>query len=159
MDCVLKPDSDPTVKCFLRVWLCKWTGKISYHVFMHPEEWRGISLWYGTPMHIRCGQFKFPSLVAGGGEYFSWGLVESPEEVGFDLVSGDHDPVARVDWDAALPELVRDELMRDEQLLAAWKRQPVETIREQINVVRRARKASVQMDRQLALIAELRALA
>jgi hypothetical protein len=156
---MLRLESDYVARCDLRVWQDKISGRRSLHVSMHPKEWKHVSLWYGTPMSVRCHGFEFPSLVCSCSEFYRWGSVDSAVAERTSLPFGDFEAEAEVIWEEAIPELVLDELQKDPRLRELWQRQPLPTVLNQINRVRRAKNTSVKVERQLQLIKELRSLA
>jgi len=158
MKSVLAPFDDPIVKVhYLRLWRNE-----TVVVFLYRKDWSRISVREGLPMLVEfCGK-EFPTEILGTGEHHPFGRPSDGTKPSSFPVDGDQDYVdeatARIDWDNAIPSFLRDSILGDPVLLKAWQSLICAEMRDQINFIKSARKPSSQMDRQLAVIAKLRAL-
>ena len=142
------PADDPVIQCEVRL----WEGK-SVTVFVHPREWKRVAINLGVPMVISSCGITFTCMVANAGEHFRLGMVESvtPQDFGV-ATHGDYAATARIDWAAAIPELLRMGLDGSPHLLAAWRSLSCQEMRAHISYVFRARRPGVVAERQLAIL-------
>ena len=149
------PIDDEPIDCQVRL----WQGS-SVHVFVHPKYRKFCGLFDGTPLQVELAGRQFECTLRWGGEFYASGQPNDIKPSFFGLDDhGDYDAMASVDWDAALPDQVFEALKRDPGLADVWRTQTCSVIRDWLNVIARARKASSRMERELQLIGKLRALA
>jgi len=147
------PADDPVIPCEVRLWEAR-----SVIVFVHPREWKKVSINMGVPMVISSCGITFTCLVASCGEHFRIGHVESvsPKDFGVPM-HGDYSGTARIDWPSAIPDLLRSGLDNSSPLLTAWKSLSSQEMRTHLSFILRARRPGVIAERQLALLRSLSA--
>ena len=102
-----------------------------------------------------CGLI-FTSVVMDAQEHFRIGMVDSVRPQDFGVPThGDYPGTARIDWPAAMPELVRMGLDNSTDLLAAWRSLSCQEMRTHISFTRRASRPGVIAERQLAILRSL----
>jgi len=143
----LSPLDDRSVECIVRM----WGEQVS--VLMHPSDWKLVSLYGGTPMRINCRGVTFPCRVRNVGEHYLGGKVEGLTPKDFDArPCDDHWGTAWIDWQAAIPDLVREGLEGAPELLAAWQRLSLGEMRGRLSDVYRARSPGARLERQVGLL-------
>jgi hypothetical protein len=147
----LSPIDDPVVQCEVRLW---FDQRVT--VFVNPRNWRQISITGRMPLLISSCGVTFSCVVASCGEHHRSG---SPKDIGSDDFGvetlGDYPGLARIDWPAALPDLLLARLEESPELLATWQTLSCQEMRTRLSFVLRARNPGTVAARQLALLRRL----
>jgi len=147
------PSDDPLIPCEMRL----WHGE-SVTVFVHPREWKKVSMIRLVPMVISSCGVTFTSQVMECSEHFRIAMVDSVTPRDFDVPThGDYAAEARIDWPLAIPDLLRSGLDASPELLAAWKSLSCDEMRTHIKFILRAHRPGVIAERQLAVLHSLSA--
>lgn len=145
------PISDPSIPCEVRLWQHE-----TVVVFVHPRDWKTVSIVGGVSMIIvSCGT-TFPCKIFSGGEYFKIGLPKQIHPEQFDVYGhGDYPGIARVDWPTAIPDLLKQKLLESDQLLESWRTLTHVEMRTQLSFINRARNTNSITERQLVVVSKL----
>lgn len=181
----LAPIDDPVVPCQVRLWRARTYENLSAEewfaagstlkaaeqlasidmsnlvsgdavaVFVHPNERKRVGFFDGIHLKVHFDAKTFESTVMFGGMFYACGLVSDISRSTFDLPDGDYDATASVNWELQIPECVAEGLRANPGRLETWRMLPIEMIREELNVIARARKASSRLEREMALLSKL----
>ena len=145
------PEDDPVIPCEVRLWYGK-----DIVVFVHPSEWKKVSITGGTPMVVSFHDVTFPCRISGGAEFYSFGTPKTVVPSDFGVPThGDYPATARIDWPLAIPDILRTGLEQTSELAAGWQSLPCQEIRKQLSTIFRARRPDEIANRQLALLRQL----
>jgi len=145
------PSDDTIIPCEVRLWQAR-----SVTVFVHPREWKKVSIIMGVPMVVSSCGITFTCMVADCGEHYRMGMVDSVSPQDFGVPThGDYPATARIDWPSAIPDLLRSGLEGSPQLLSTWRSLSSAEMRSHLAYILRARRAGVIVERQLAVLRSL----
>ena len=122
-------------------------------VFVHPREWKKISIIRWVPVVVTSRGVTFTCQLGNGGEFYSCSasIDLNPKVFGVPT-HGDYPATARIDWPSATPDLLRTGLDSDPKLLASWKSLSSSEVRSRLAFILRARRTDVIEKRQLAML-------
>lgn len=147
----LEPADDPTIPCEVRLWRAA-----QVYVFIHPRDWKKVSVVGGTWMWITCEEARFTCRVASVGEHFRLGEPKDISPHAFGVPThGDYPATASINWAATIPDLVKAALDDSAELCDAWAALSCEEMRSSLSHIFRARNLGAIADRQLALIRKM----
>ena len=145
------PSDDPLIDCQVRL----WKGE-SVCVFVHPREWKKVSITDGVPMSITCCGVTFHCRVSHIGEHYKIGMPKHVDPRVFGVPThGDYPATARIDWADALPAILKSSLESSEGLDFAWRSLPCEEMRSRLSHVFRARTPGTVLEREFQLLRKL----
>ncbi|MBI5705614.1 MAG: hypothetical protein HZC36_01340 [Armatimonadetes bacterium] len=147
---MLAPKDDPEIPCILGMW---FDNRAS--VYIHPEQWKLVSIRGGVPLRVRCEGQSMTCVAYHMGEHYKVATIDNETSQALGLSPGDYDATARIDWEQAIPEVLRDSLQESERARKRWCSMPVAEIRRMLSSIRAARKPSTSLERQLAAIREI----
>jgi hypothetical protein len=149
----LAPRDDPKIACRVRL----WHGE-SVTVCVHPREWKCVAITGGTRMLVSCCGLVFPSEIRNCGEHYRYGRPSGVRPLDFGVPThGDYEATARIDWELAIPDVLREGLERWADALETWQSLSCEQMRKELSFVFRAQSAGTTTERQLTLLNRLKA--
>lgn len=115
-----------------------------------------MSIVGGVPMLVTTNAIEFPCLVLNIGEHYRMGRPEGIRPDIFGVPThADYQSTARIDWEKAIPDLLRDGIERSKELSTIWCALSCKEMRDHLSFVFRARNPGAIAERQLALLQRL----